>query len=92
MKIRGIEKDQRQEDGEVTDATDAIAKNMFQISLHTSQMVYIMSEQAKIAAQNASSTTEIIQALYTLLGNERVGKALDTLISKGKDDPWGDDE
>jgi hypothetical protein len=92
VKIRGVEEKKPGNEGEVTDAADAIAKNMFQISLHTSQMVYIMSEQAKITAQSAANTAEITKALYALLGNERVGRALDSLISgKQSEDPWGDD-
>ena len=94
IKIRGIEAEAGAE--EVTDAADAIAKNMFNISVHTSQMLYLMSEQTKIMAQDAANRAEgmkhISQALYELFGNDKVGRVLDSILSNGEEDPFGDEE
>jgi hypothetical protein len=96
VKIRGIEREDKDTEGEVTDPADAIAKNMFNISVHTSQMLYLMSEQTKIMAQDAANRAEgmkhISQALYELFGNDKIGKVLDSIISGGDEDPWGDGE
>jgi hypothetical protein len=95
VKIKGVERgsDKDPGEGEVTDPADAIAKNMFNISVHTSQMLYLMSEQTKIMAQDTANRAEglkhISQALYDLFGNEKIGKVLDSIISE-KEDPWGD--
>tara|TARA_R110001583_G_scaffold182357_2_gene340111 strand:+ start:13880 stop:14194 length:315 start_codon:yes stop_codon:yes gene_type:complete len=92
IKIQGVERDPLDE-GEVTDPADAIAKCMFQISVHTSKLLYIMNEQTKIMAQDSVTNSQgmqaITQALYELLGNEKIGKVLDSIASREDRDPFG---
>jgi|TARA_X000001382_G_scaffold125944_1_gene112015 hypothetical protein len=83
IKIKGVEKVQ----GETMDAADAIAKNMFNIALQLHDIKKIMSDQATFAHMIHNELQEIkltghgmTKALYELLGNEQIGRALESII------------
>ena len=81
MKIKGVEK----REGQEMDAADAIAKNMFNIALQLHDIKAIMANQAAstqmIQQEMKLSRESLTDTLYQLLGNEKIGKVIESIIN-----------